>query len=91
MKYEVRTNIEGRRLCVKCKYKREIKRLIEDWTILYGEKFTYLDIRPVEMEEKEIKKIQLFEPPVMKIERKVEEKVPVINWPKMKSWLEKYG
>lgn len=86
MIYHLRTIIEGRRFDTQVNYKREIKEVIEIWNSRYGEKFTYVDIYC------EIEKYRALARNIRKEEPKIEKKqAPVINWPKPKSWLEKYG
>lgn len=83
MIYHLRTIIEGKIHRTTVYYKREIKEMIDIWNQRYGERFTYLDIGC------EIEKCRsLARKPEPK---KEEKKATVINWPKGKSWLEKYG
>lgn len=91
MKFWLRTIIDGRKISVKVNYKRQVKRVIEEWTGLYGLHFEYLDIRIETDEVKEVKAPVRLEPKSPPVDTKVVTIKDSINWPKSKSWLEKYG
>ena len=82
MRFEVRTIVNGRRLFVAVKYKREVKKIIEDWSYLY-EGLSYVDIRVITEEVKEVKVVERVLPK--------DPPAKVISWPKVKTWLERYG
>jgi hypothetical protein len=93
MKYEIRTKINGRRIFLRVDYKRDIKKIIDDWKLLYGDAFTYLDICPeVEKYTAIVRKPKRQkEKPKGKRQIIVEIRREEFRLPKAKTWLEKYG